>query len=86
MVKSWVSARHLSRSPFQIQASAVGGASRPRPRPAGWRRAWAESLSGSLARTLRARNWPERLLSGFPEGGVGKCKGHPVCGPPGFAC
>lgn len=58
----------------------------------GWRRAWAESLSGRLVPAQHARNYPERLLTGLPGGGgdggmggVEKCKGHPVRGQPGVA-
>lgn len=82
---SRMSARHLSRGRFQIRASAARGASRPRPRPAGWRRARAESLFGEPGPHAACAKLPRGLLSGFPEGGVGKRKGHPVRGPPGFA-
>lgn len=84
MPRSRISARHLSGSGFEIVAGAVGGTSRPRPRPA----RVAPRLGrpgGRPASALHRRNHPGRLLSGLPAGRVGKCKGCPGRAQPGFA-
>ena len=77
MPRSRISGRHLSGSPFETRAGAVGVASRPRPRPAPVAPSLGRKLGGRLASALQPRNCPGRHLSALPAGGVGKCKAEP---------
>lgn len=77
MPRSRISGRHLSGSPFETRAGAVGVASRPRPRPAPVAPSLGRKLGGRLASALQPRNCPGRHLSALSAGGVGKCKAEP---------